>query len=290
MAITLTAPAKINLYLHITGKRDDGYHLLDSLTAPVHGIADTISVKPAATLSLTITGPFAPQLLDDDPKTNLVWRATVALAAHLKRAPDVAITLEKNIPPGAGLGGGSADAAATVKALLSFWDMSIGDADLHALLLSLGSDVPACYAGTPVHMRGTGDIIDPAPAVPPLPVVLIWPGVPSSTPTAYKAYRPPFSAATTLPPNFTADSLIEFLGKQGNNLYAPACQSVPVIADAMTALEQQDGLRLARMSGSGSACFGLFADDDSAQRAIDTISRSSPSSWWVRRGVLSSRH
>lgn len=290
-ALTVTAPAKINLYLHITGKRDDGYHLLDSLTAPVDGIADHITIAPsAAGLSLTLTGPCAPLLSGDDPKTNLVWRAAEKLAAYLGHKTDIAITLEKHIPPGAGLGGGSADAAACVTALLAFWNAVIDPDDLHALLLSLGSDVPACYAGRAVHMRGTGDIIDPAPALPALPVVLIWPGAPSSTPAAYQAYRPPFSAPAMLPAHFTLQTFVEFLKDQTNDLYTPALQAVPAMRDAIAVLEQQNGALLARMSGSGSACFGLFENDSSAARAADVISRSSPPTWWVQRGALSSRH
>lgn len=290
MPVRITAPAKINLYLHITGKRDDGYHLLDSLTAPVDGIADIVMIEAAPSFSLTITGPFARRIAHEDPQTNLVTRAAHALAAHLGHAPSVAITLEKNIPPGAGLGGGSADAAATVRGLLEFWNAMIREDELHALLLSLGSDVPACYAGKQVLMRGTGDIIEPAPALRAIPVVLIWPGVPSSTPAAYKAYRPPFSASVMPPDEFTDTSFIEFLRAQTNDLYAPALQSVPDIAAALETLQQQNGMALCRMSGSGSACFGLFADSDSAARAESAVSRSSPLTWWVRRGVLSSRH
>lgn len=290
MSVRITAPAKINLYLHITGKRDDGYHLLDSLTTPVDGIADTITIEAATSFALNITGPFASLIGHEDQQTNLVTRATHALARHLGHAPSVAMTLEKNVPPGAGLGGGSADAAATIRGLLQFWNAMIRDDDLHALLLSLGSDVPACYAGKQVLMRGTGDIVEPAPALPAMPIVVIWPGVPSSTPAVYKAYRPPFNAPASVPDHFTESTFVEFLRAQTNDLYVPALQSVPEIGTALAVLEQQNGVALCRMSGSGSACFGLFADSDSAARAESAISRSSPSTWWVRRGVLFSRH
>ncbi len=291
MSITVSAPAKINLYLHITGRRENGYHDLDSLSTIVDGIADRITIAPAPSLSLTLSGPFAPMIANDAPQSNLAVRAASALAAHLGRRADVAIALEKNIPPGAGLGGGSADAAATVRALLDHWNAIVKEDDLHDLLLSLGSDVPACYAGKPVIIRGTGDIVLPAPPIPRLPVLLIWPGKMSSTPAAYKAYRPPFNNAASVPAHFDgAEDFIAFLSRQQNDLYAPALGAVPEIKDTLDILNAQKNIRLARMSGSGSACFALFDDEESAAGAETAISRSVPSSWWVRRGVLSAPH
>lgn len=287
MTITLAAPAKLNLYLHITGKRDDGYHLLDSLSAPVNGIADRVSISEAAALTLTLQGAFAPLISADAPEKNLVWRAATALASHLGRPPHVSITLEKNIPPGAGLGGGSSDAAATVKALLRLWDAQVDDTDIHRLLTPLGADIPACYADAPMIMRGVGDKLSPAPSLPPLPIVVIYPGVPSSTPLTYKNFSGPFRPAVSLPSSFanTAEA-IAFIAAQSNDLASSAMLSVPAIKDVLDALNAQDDIKLSRMTGSGSACFGIFGSDETAQKAAEQISRSAPLSWWVRRGGL----
>jgi 4-diphosphocytidyl-2-C-methyl-D-erythritol kinase len=288
MSHSLFAPAKINLYLNITGKRDDGFHLLDSLCA-FTTIGDRITIEPAKELSLTLTGRFAWGIAHDDIRTNLVWRAAEALADHLKRKPNVAITLEKNIPAGAGLGGGSSDAAATIKGLLEYWNTTIAPEDLKTILQSLGSDVSACYEATPLIMRGVGDVILPAPTLPALHLVLVYPNKPSSTPAAYKAFKGPFSQDAAVPASFgSVNDLVGFLKTQVNDLCVPAVQSVPEIDEVLTLMREEDGILLPQMSGSGSACFGIFKTDAHAERAAESLSRSYPE-WWVQRGGLLSQ-
>src|SRR5579862_3657289 len=186
------APAKLNLYLHVVGKRADGYHLLDSLVA-FADIADRVTVKPAPHLSLAIDGPFAGSLAYDD-NNNLVWRAAEALARQLGREPAVALTLEKNLPVASGIGGGSSDAAATLRALLNLWQVTLDDGALAALGSTLGADVPVCLAARTSWLSGIGERIEAAPAMPRTALVLVNPGVALPTATVFKARRGAFSA------------------------------------------------------------------------------------------------
>src|SRR5580692_10246901 len=158
MAVAAFAPAKLNLYLHVTGRRADGYHLLDSLVA-FADIGDCVDAAPASHLSLDITGPFAPGLADEAKEKNLVWRAALALAAHCARPPEAALTLEKNLPVASGIGGGSSDAAAALKALAALWHAPIDEAGLCALAAELGADVPVCVRARASFFGAIGDEI-----------------------------------------------------------------------------------------------------------------------------------
>lgn len=289
MTLTLFAPAKINFHLHVTGRREDGYHFLDSLIA-FTDLGDTLTIVPADRFSLTLTGPFAQALAGEPPETNLVWRAAHALAAELGRPPAVAITLEKNIPAGAGLGGGSADAAAAVKGLLRYWQAGLAPAALAALLSGLGSDVSVCHAGQTAIVRGTGDIVLPAPALPPMGLVLVFPGAPCSTAAMYAKLGAPYSGAAALPASFgDLDRFIELMKGCGNDFHAPAIEAVPEIGAALECIGALDDVLLARMSGSGAACFGVCRSVAAARRAAEIISSARPR-WWVRPCGLSPAH
>jgi 4-diphosphocytidyl-2-C-methyl-D-erythritol kinase len=280
-AVRRFAAAKLNLYLHVTGRRPDGYHELDSLVVFLD-LGDTLLARPAATLSLAVEGPFAQALTKAAPADNLVLRAALALAAAAAIEPQAALVLEKQIPLGAGLGGGSADAAAALAALGELWGIDLGPAALDAIALELGADVPACRRGQPQHLTGIGEFLRPAPNLPLLPLVVVYPGVAASTAKVFAELggrRSP-AAPRLDAPGDTAD-LAAWLALRRNDLEEPATRLAPVINDAKAALAERSGCLLSRMSGSGSACFGLFADTDAASAAAAAIARARPQ-WWVR--------
>lgn len=287
--LRIVAPAKINLYLHVTRKRADGYHDLDSLV--IFGDrGDEVIITPADKFSFSVEGPMAAALKKQTPnKENIVARAAEAFSAALGGDIEAHITLIKNLPPGAGLGGGSSDAAAAIRGLLRHRGMKAQDVPgLPHLLYTLGADVPACFENRPLRIVGTGEITHPAPALPELPMLLVWPGAPCATATVFSRFKGPFTPAAKMPAGFSStDALIGFLKQQKNDLTAAAQSIVPAIAAALGELQQQESCLLARMSGSGSACFGIFSNQEAADRAAAAIGKKYPS-WWV--SALSSRH
>lgn len=268
------ARAKINLALHVTGRRADGYHLLDSLVV-FADLGDRITVTEAADLSLRITGPFGAGLPVDG--RNLVMRA----AQTMSGGRGAAITLDKHLPPASGIGGGSADAAATLHALADLWGLPLPDAEA---VLRLGADVPACLAGHSLRMTGIGETLHPAPGLPPLPAVLVNPGVEVPTPAVFSALacreNPPLPDLPALP---DAAAAARWLAAQRNDLEHPAQCRAPAITPALAAIAAVPGCLLARMSGSGATCFGLFATPDAAQGAAQALARPG---WWVRATTL----
>ncbi|MCX7354084.1 MAG: 4-(cytidine 5'-diphospho)-2-C-methyl-D-erythritol kinase [Alphaproteobacteria bacterium] len=279
-ALRAAAPAKLNLYLHVTGKREDGYHLLDSL-AVFAGSHDTVAVAPAGELTLVVDGPFAPALHAAMEGDNIMLRAARALAEAAQVPPHAAITLTKNLPVAAGIGGGSADAAATLGLLARLWGTSLGEDAMDALALSLGADVPVCRFGRAAFMGGIGEKLDAAPALPPAALVLVNPNTPLATKDVFRARDQPFSQAgrfAAAPADAVA--LAALLRERKNDLEAPAIRLMPVVGDALAALARQKGCLLSRMSGSGATCFGLFADDGEAAEAAVEIKRAQPG-WWT---------
>ncbi|QQP90432.1 4-(cytidine 5'-diphospho)-2-C-methyl-D-erythritol kinase [Skermanella sp. TT6] len=281
------APAKLNLYLHVLGRRPDGYHELDSLVvfADVH---DTVAVRPADRLTLEIDGPFAPALAGEAAGDNLVTRAAVLLGrATGREEPGVAITLTKRLPVASGIGGGSADAAACLRALARLWDIGGDDSRLAPIATRLGADVPVCLSGRPAYFGGIGDIVDPAPPLPPCAVVLVNPGTPLATPAVFKAR----SGAFSLPARFDGEppadaaALATLLAARGNDLTAPARTLVPAIGEVLEALGRTPGCLLARLSGSGATCFALYADREEAAAAAAGLESRHPG-WWIRAGGL----
>ncbi len=308
------APAKINFALHVTGQRPDGYHLIESLVT-FADVGDEISIEPSDRDRLTFSGQFG-GLLAADFGTNLVIKALDAIraTAHGRHCPPVAIHLTKNLPLASGIGGGSADAAATLKGLNEFWGLGLSQAELMRIGLPLGADVPMCVFGKPLIARGIGETIEPV-SLPELPMVLVNPGVGVSTPAIFKALvkkenggLPSISPlagemsrsdrggrlAPTLAPSSGAarhllptenvgrseiSALADYLRATRNDLETPARAIQPVIGEVIAALENSGAL-FARMSGSGATCFGIYADKAADEAAKASIGKSHPN-WWV---------
>jgi 4-diphosphocytidyl-2-C-methyl-D-erythritol kinase len=277
------APAKLNLYLHVLGRRADGYHLLDSLIA-FAGVHDTILAAKADALTLAAEGPFAAALSAE--ADNLVLRAARALADIAGVRPWAALTLVKRLPVASGIGGGSADAAATLLAASDLWRITHKPGALAKLALTLGADVPVCLAGKAAQMSGIGEQIDPAPALPRAPLVLVNPLVPLPTPAVFKARSGTFSKPATLEaaPRDARD-LAEALKARRNDLADAAEGLVPEIKTILGALEAQPGCLLARMSGSGATCFALFGRAQEAQAAAAALRAAKPG-WWIEASEL----
>jgi 4-diphosphocytidyl-2-C-methyl-D-erythritol kinase len=283
MALRRVAPAKLNLYLHVVGRRDDGYHLLDSLVA-FADVGDEIIAAPAARLSLAVTGPHATALAGA-PDDNLVWRAAERLAAAAGRPAAAALTLVKNLPVASGIGGGSSDAAATLKALAELWHVDIAPADLMTLAASLGADVPVCLAGRAAWLGGVGERIEPVAGLPTATVLLVNPGVALPTAAVFAARRGPFSAPARFALPAGAVELARLLEQRRNDLTAPAIERVPVIGRLLDRLAAAEGALIARMSGSGATCFALFTAPEAAAAAAARLAAEQPD-WWVAAGRL----
>jgi len=274
----MLARAKINLYLHVTGRRADGFHLLDSLVVFAE-TGDEIGVAPADDLSLTITGPFAGTLAADDD--NLVLRAARGLRALAGVEQGAAITLTKNLPVASGIGGGSADAAATLDALMALWQITPDRAALERLALGLGADVPVCLAGRPSFMSGIGEEIALVGALPVATLLLVNPGIATPTPAVFKARKGDFSGSGrwTEPPS-DARALAAVLQSRGNDLTDAAITVTPEIRDVLAAIAGTENCLLARLSGSGATCFGIYAGASEAEAARDAILAANPA-WWA---------
>ena len=271
------APAKVNLDLRITGRRPDGYHELDSVVA-FTAWADRLTFTPDRRLTLEPSGPFAAALADHTD--NLVLRAARRLAENAGCPPHVRIKLDKRIPVAAGLGGGSADAAATLRGLSRLWQLRLADADLLPLALGLGADVPVCLRSGPARMRGIGEQIEPL-ELPVLDLVLANPNHAVATAQVFAGLGPVVPAAgpdSAVPTDRPA--LLGWLRARGNDLEAPARRLAPVIGEVLGALSAQPGCGLAGMSGSGATCFGVFDDPEAAARAAGALRRAR-TSWWV---------
>jgi len=274
--VALDAPAKVNLYLHVVGRRSDGYHLLDTLMVFTE-LADRVEVEPADTLSLVAEGPFVDRL-PGEADDNLVMRAARALADAAGVAPRARIKLTKNLPVSAGLGSGSSDAAATLNALSRLWQIPEGAVDLPALALTLGADVPACLRAEPVFVGGIGEVLSPAPRLPLVDILLVNPGVQLVTGSVFEARRGGFNPEARFgeaPQNVRA--LADLLKDRENDLTEAATRLSPVVREMLRAIESAPGCRLARMTGSGATCFGLFDDVETARRAREEFR---VRDWW----------
>ncbi len=276
-ALTESAPAKVNLYLHLRGRRADGYHLLDSL-AVFPAVGDRLSVVPGQGLSLEIGGPFGAGLTAEPD--NLVLRAARALAEAHGLAPVAALRLEQHLPVASGIGGGSSDAAAALRLLARLWDVAIPD----GLALSLGADVPVCLgAPEPRCMAGIGERLSPAPPMPGFWMVLVNPGAAIATGAVFAAVEQRAMPPGPPPPSLADfDALTDWLSRQRNDLQPAAVSICPPIAEVLAALgsAESGGAPLARMSGSGATCFALHAGEAGAEAQAERLRRSRPG-WWV---------
>lgn len=273
------ARAKINLFLHVGARRDDGFHPLQSL-AIFTAFGDRLAVEEAETLSLGIEGPFAAALGDGD---NLVLKAARALAARAGRGAGAKITLTKNLPVASGVGGGSADAAAALRMLAALWRLQPDGNMLREIAMELGSDIPVCVESAPAFMEGRGEILTPISALPRLPILLVNPGVAVPTKDVFANLKERRGVEMTLPSgrfNDLAD-ILRFLESTGNDLEAPALVLQPVIGEVLSSLNAVPGALFTRMSGSGATCFALMPDDGGCARAAAALKDKHPD-WWVQ--------
>jgi 4-diphosphocytidyl-2-C-methyl-D-erythritol kinase len=286
LALTRVAPAKINLALHVVGQRADGYHLLDSLVTFADA-GDRIGFSISHQDSFAISGRFAVDLpAADDPSTenNLVLKARDLLRAHLAEVGiptgPVHIHLEKNLPVSSGIGGGSADAAATLLGLMDLWEAPVAADSLLDIALKLGADVPMCLKGTPLLARGIGEDIETLPDFPSFPILIVNPLKAVSTPVIFRMLTSKTNPPLTMPDMRTRQAgWMLAIGKMRNDLEPPARQLEPAISAVSDALKKT-GAAFVRMSGSGASCFGLYATAAQRDAAAGTLSRQNPN-WYV---------
>lgn len=287
---TKTANAKINLYLHVLKKRDDGYHDLDSLIG-FADFGDEISLKISDKLSFEITGTFSKNLSEQEitlerNSKNILAKTLWLIADFKNQKPLFNIKLTKNIPLGAGLGGGSADAAALAQILCSIWGINVNSKDFQDLLFSIGADVPVCFKNQSCRIIGTGKHVLPSPKLPRLSSILIHPNKHCSTEKVFKNNQKISSKEIATPHNFKSENeILSFLESTKNDLTISAQNLIPDIKDIINILKE-NGAHTPRMSGSGSACFGLFENEYTAQNASNIIQASHPE-WWVQTTTIS---
>ena len=281
-AVTEFAPAKINLALHVLGRRADGYHDLDSVVA-FADVGDRLSLEPAAAFAIETAGPFAGDLPPStDNIVHRAWSALRGLAAGRGRdIGPVAVRLEKNLPVASGMGGGSANAAAALRGLVRLHGLDIAEEEGLALALKLGADVPVCYKGVAVRMQGVGERLTPLAGLASMPAVLVNPRV--AVPTA-DIFRAMGIARGESYRDAIAD-LNDICGWR-NDMTDAAVALAPAIADVLDSLRIMPGLTVARMSGSGATCFGIFETAAAAQAASEQLARERPG-WWVAPTRLS---
>lgn len=278
--LTGLAPAKVNLFLHVGPLDRDGYHPLSSLVA-FADVGDRVTIRPGP-CGMVVTGPFARGVPDDD--SNLVLRALTALGrkAGIGR-PELHVTLDKRLPVASGLGGGSSDAGAALRLARDALALEIDDAVLADVALEIGSDGPMCLFPQAAWAQGRGERLTPEPLLPPLPCVLVNPGVASPTGAVYRAYDAgPARKADrpAAPGEWSVAGVMDWLGQLRNDLQAPAVAAAPMIGTALDVMARTPGVRLARMSGSGATVFGLFDDLEAARVAAAVIQADHPD-WWV---------
>lgn len=271
------APAKINLYLHVLGRRDDGYHDLDLLVA-FADVGDDIELVPDSAYRVTVAGPFADAVPTD--QTNLALRAAIALGEALGRDDGVHVRLVKNLPVAAGVGGGSSDAAAVLRGLARLWQIGPSLA-FPSVAQDLGADVPVCLLRRAARLSGIGDA-EPSDLAEPLDLVLANDGRAVSTATVFAGLET-FGAPA---PEAGRDDLVEWLSRQRNDLEPSARTLAPGISDVLAALNDSAGCRLARMSGSGGTCFAVYTSAGEAQAAADKLGSAHPG-WWVKAAKVS---
>lgn len=288
-SVSETARAKINLALHVTARREDGYHELDSLVA-FAGVGDELSITPADETTLNVTGPFAAQLAN--VSGNIVLDAVAAIQqAWPRQFHHVAMSLTKNLPVASGIGGGSADAAAVLRGLQKLFGPVEDREILGEIALKLGADVPVCHLQQACRMTGIGQELKVLGGNPSFAAVLVNPGIAVSTPEVFaelglKAGAPAMPGMPQLPATAGRQDWVNWLENCRNDLQAPSIALVPEIGIVLNAIGAAPGCLLHRMSGSGATCFGLFEDDQSAQRAAGALATFSDS-WWVSPTVIS---
>lgn len=287
-ALVEKAPAKVNLTLHVCGRRDDGYHDLESLVV-FAGVHDLLTLHPQSALSIQVSGPTAGAAGPDDH--NSVLKAARALTSRVDGLRTGAFHLLKRLPAAAGVGGGSSDAAAAFRLLARLNAIPLDDPRIVAAAQETGSDVPVCLAPRARMMSGRGEIVGPALDLPPVCAVLVNPGVALSTPAVFAGIglkpgeRAIWGAHPHIETTESFESLLPKVRKGRNDMEDSASVLAPVVGHALAVLGAARGARLARMSGSGATCFALFENCHAAARAARVIRRDHPG-WWVRSTIL----
>ena len=282
--VRVFAPAKVNLALHVVGRRADGYHLVDTLVA-FASVGDWVELDSAAPEGLTITGPESAGL--DPAGGNLVMRA----AAEFWAAGPLGLHLDKHLPVSSGIGGGSADAAAAFRGMVRLNERlglnAAPSGDVARRLLSIGADVPMCARSIPARIGGIGERIEPLDTLAPLAMVLVNPRVQVSTLEVFKKLmKKDNSAMESMPADLTdTRALVHYLARQRNDLQGPAMAAAPMIGTVLDRLAASAGCGLARMSGSGATCFGIYKSQAAAEAAAEALSKDHPE-WWVKSAVL----
>lgn len=280
------ARAKINLTLRVLGRRRDGFHQLDSLVA-FAGLGDTVIMAPGKPCGVSVFGPFASAIVGE----NLVSRA-IASALAVEPALDIGhIAIEKLLPVAAGIGGGSADAAAALRLIKEANPRLAERIDWQALAAELGSDVPVCFSNQACHMAGRGDILTPVAIASPLPAVLVNPRVPVPADKTRQVFTlleaDPLAGETNdAAPPINLRDWVKAIETCGNDLEKPASSVVPAIAEVLRSLRSHSATRVARLSGAGPTCFALTATAADADHVAQAVSSAHPD-WWVRATSLS---
>jgi 4-diphosphocytidyl-2-C-methyl-D-erythritol kinase len=292
-ALMEDARAKVNLTLRVTGRRVDGYHDIESVVA-FADCADRLSLTPGSKLGLQMSGPLAQAC--GETGDNLVLKAARLLGGRVPDLKAGQFTLEKVLPVAAGIGGGSADAAAALRLLAQLNGLALDDQRLLDVALETGADVPVCLASRACDMTGVGEILLPL-SLPIMPCVMVNPRVPVATRDVFQALglrngellvgaSDVFQAVAWPEPGASVEDWVEVLAASSNDLEAPAMRIQPVIGEVIAALNSTNGAWLARMSGSGATCFAIYENTAEAQRAAQKIQLDRPQ-WWVHAGVLS---
>lgn len=281
---TLLAPAKINLFLHITGKREDGFHLLQSLMVFVD-VGDELTFAPYDGLFLDIDGPFAADL-NVAPHDNLIYKAALLLAEEYRVPAKARIALRKNLPVASGVGGGSSDAATALRGLVKLWGLPVEDSRLQKIAQMLGADVPACLAHKPVWAEGIGEKMTWMPHLPQLHMVLVNPLIATPTPEVFRRFGARFSPQ--LQYSGRRKSMQEWiadLSRYRNDLSDAALTVTPQITDVLAAIAATPMCHFARLSGSGATCFGVYDSPQGVAAAVNKLRAAHPD-WWVASASL----
>ena len=280
--IRVDACAKVTLSLRVVGRRADGYHELESLVA-FAGVADALTLEPGSTDGLDLSGPFASEsgLVDD----NLVLKSLAELRRRIPGLKGGQFRLEKNLPVAAGIGGGSADAAAALRLLARANGIALDDPRLMAAAQSAGADVPVCLDSRPRIMRGIGELLSPPLDLPPIPAVLVNPGIALITREVFEKFEGEHAGPGLAAVPTKTGPLIELLKQQDNDLTVAATACAPAVGEVLAALRSAPGNVLARMSGSGATCFALFGSREEAAAAAQRLKRERVT-WWVQATVI----
>lgn len=285
-SVTLSAPAKVNLFLHVMGKRADGYHLLDSLVM-FADYGDTLELSPAEEFRLTVEGAFSDELSSTSPDDNLVSRAAMLLAKQYGVTPAIRVHLTKNLPIGAGIGGGSSDAAALLRGLSQLWQLKVTGEELAELSLVLGADMPVCVHGTPARIMGIGEVITPHKGIAcDIPVLLVNPRVEVPSQAIYRMGIEPNPEICDLPASIESpEEMAALIHQTRNDLQPNAIAYAPQIQTVLSALSELPGCLAERMSGSGATCIGIFPDETGLFEAAERLRQHHPE-WWVQPSAL----